>query len=332
MDDQQEPRDLSTIAIGPIRAGDEVEILKTFNKVFNTDRSEEVWRWEYADNPEGMHVFLARFPDGKVVSQFAGIPRRVKLRDETRCFSEIVDSMTDPEFRKGLKKPGWFASTCNAFVDHYGRPDRESIMYGFPIPPAFRVGRALLGYSLLYKVELLSRSIEGLGEEPKGDFVNLDRLGEDADHLYERFAVEHEVMTVRDARYLNWRFLSRPDFDYEVFGQRESDGSLLGLCVLRHDWTDRPISMLCELMVPEDSGRKEAFLKEAESRARAAGAKELKAFFRPESKTWALLNERGYEPEGTQWRFVARSYDQEKIPLEWLKDAWYLSLGDFDLV
>jgi hypothetical protein len=29
---------------------------------------------------------------------------------------------------------------------------------------------------------------------------------------------------------------------------------------------------------------------------------------------------------------VARTYDAERIPLDWLKDAWFITLGDFDIV
>ncbi len=105
--------------IGPYRHGDALEILAVFRRVFGVDRSLAAWRWAFLENPEGTHIFVARLPSGRIVSQFAGIPRRMKLGGGTACFAEIVDSLTDPEFRQGLKKPGLFASTCNAFVDHF---------------------------------------------------------------------------------------------------------------------------------------------------------------------------------------------------------------------
>jgi hypothetical protein len=40
----------------------------------------------------------------------------------------------------------------------------------------------------------------------------------------------------------------------------------------------------------------------------------------------------GYEPELSQVRLVARTYDRTNRPLSFLKEKWYLTLGDFDII
>ena len=52
-----------------------------------------------------IHCFVGVTPSGQVVSQFAGIPRRVQVGAEERVFAEMVDSFVDPEFRKGSGNP-----------------------------------------------------------------------------------------------------------------------------------------------------------------------------------------------------------------------------------
>jgi hypothetical protein len=50
------------------------------------------------------------------------------------------------------------------------------------------------------------------------------------------------------------------------------------------------------------------------------------------SREHRAISEAGYVPAKTQFILVARTYDKDVIPLEWLKDAWYYTMGDFDVV
>jgi hypothetical protein len=330
-------RDVNDIVIGPYQKGDETEILRVFTKVFGVTRSLDAWTWQYANNPAGLHCFLARFPDGQVVSQFCSVPRRVRVRDRTFCFAEIVDSFTDPDFRQGLKKPGLFASTCYAYVDAFGRPEEEVIMYGLPNPPAYRVGSRLLGYVHFYKVELLSRRLEEASplaaEVPGGSAATVvDRASTDIEGLFQRLATWHPVLTVRDALYLHWRYADRPDASYEQIEYRDRSGRLFAYTALRHRWLDQPETAVAEIMVDRDHPSARSVIVDVEARARAAGSERLRVMLRPESPEWTALHTSGYVPEKSQFRLVARTYDKETIPLDWLRDNWYVTLGDFDIV
>lgn len=332
MDDHQDVTG-PEVTISPYQEGDEAEILRVFKKVFDVDRTVDAWTWQYPKNPAGLHCFLATVEDRRVVSQFCGVPRRIKVRDETLCFSEIVDSLTDPDFRQGLKKPGWFAKTCYAFVDHFGRPDREVIMYGLPNPPAYRVGKRLLGYVHLYKIDLLTKSVTPA--EPTidgGEVCVVDRFSADVDDLYTRVAKEHAVMTVRDGTYLNWRYPDRPDAEYTQLEYRSSSGSLEAVVVLRHHWLDQPVTVVCEIMIERGHSLSDQIMADIEARAAAAGDERIQALFRPESPEAAGLAAFGYLPEKSQFRLVARTYDARNVDLDWLRDHWYVTLGDFDIV
>lgn len=335
---EQDPIDLSDVEIGPYRPGDEHEILRVFEKVFGWRRSVEAWNWQYRDNPAGIHCFLARLPDGQVLSQFTGIPRRVRVGDRDVCFSEIVDSFTDPDYRQGLKKPGLFATTCYRYVDHYGRPDREIIMYGLPNPMAFRVGKALLGYVPFYKVELMTRDLQpdpGAAEPApagNGRLMRVEHPSEDTDALFERLAPRYGVLTVRRREYLDWRYARRPGVDYDIRELRAASGELCGLIVLRHGWLDQPVSVIADWLVDREHPLSREAVRGAEALAARAGSTRIQAFFPPGSPESSGLAELGWRAEPSQWRLVARTYDRENLPLSWLKDSWYLTLGDFDIV
>ncbi|NRA97215.1 MAG: GNAT family N-acetyltransferase, partial [Planctomycetes bacterium] len=251
------PRDLTDVVISLYRDGDDEEILRVFNRVFGDGRTLDEWRWLYHGNPEGLQTHLARFENGEVVSEFCAIPRRVKLPDGPALFGEVVDSYTDPSYRKGLKRRGPFASAGEWFAQTFGRYDRDVIMYGLPTPANFRIGQRFLGYTHVEEVDMLFRKL-GPGEvEPVGSechVTRVDRFSEDVNDLYRRVEPAHECIVVRDTRYLNWRYADRPDVAYELLEARECNGVLVAAIVLRHGWCDNPVTAVCDAVLRPHPG------------------------------------------------------------------------------
>lgn len=322
--------------IGPYEPGDEKEILRLFKKVFNIDRSLEHWNWKFLDNPMGTHIYLAKLPSGRVISQFAGIPVKLKWGEKTCVFSQILDSMTDTEYRKGLKKPGVFAGTCYKFVDYYGRPDREIIMYGLPNPEAYRLGRRLLGYTHLSDVYNLSKDLKDLApqEEIPGIQVEMkERFSDDLDDLWDWSKKDYSLAIIRDFTYLNWRYTLCPEVTYYIAeARRESDGKLLGVGVLRSDFVGQNVAVIVDLLLPreqEDAGR--AIARHCESLAQKGGVEKIQCLVPGYRWEHGLFTRMGYTPEKTQFVLVGRTYSSE-LPLDWVKKNWYYTLGDFDIV
>jgi len=143
--------------------------------------------------------------------------------------------------------------------------------------------------------------------------------------------VPYPVLTIRDRTYLNWRFV-HPEVDYRKFELRGADGRLGGIAVLRHHWLDKPETAVAEIMVEDDHPEVDAFLDALEGEARRAGDERIKLLLRPDIPLARRLEDRGYVLEPSPFRFVARTYDAERVPLEWLKESWFISLGDFDIV
>ncbi len=324
--------DVSEYEIGPLRKGEEVALLETFRRVFGQAKSLEYWRWQFEANPCGQHAWVARTAAGQVISQFAALPRRLKVRDDVFLFGEVVDSMTDPEFRAGLKKPGLFASTCNAFVDEYGRPDREAIMYGLPNPPAFRIGRKLLGYVHLYDVELMTREIAAAEVAPRLQERTISRLGAEHDELWSRVAHQHMVSVIKDAQYLNWRYADCPSPIYQLREYRDDVGLIVGLAVFRPQWIREGYGAIADVIADSAHPLAPTLADSLQASGTGLGVQGLQAFVRPSSPFAHGLGARGVIPVPSHFRFVARTYEATVLPLDWLKDAWDIALGDFDVV
>ncbi|MBN2492113.1 MAG: hypothetical protein JXQ29_14800 [Planctomycetes bacterium] len=325
------------ITIAPYAPGDEHAILACFKKVFNVERSLAHWYWKFRDCPYGLHCYLAKTPTGQVVSQFTCVPVLCRVGSATYVFSQALDSMVDPDFRKGLKKPGLFALTVLGYVNRYGHEHEEAVGFGLPNAQAYRIGRRLLGYSFLHDVVTLYKPHERLAADGAAgpaelEVARVSRFGPDADALWAAAAPFIEVGTIKDARYLDWRYADCPDVDYALLVARDRRGQARGLAVARGDYIGTRDAVLCDWVVPADdpeAGR--ALLVAVESEARRIGAAGLEVLFAQYAPEYRWLRDWGYEPRETQFIQVARSYTP-KVPLERLRERWSYMLGDYDIV
>jgi hypothetical protein len=331
------------IEIREYRPGDEHAILRTFHKVFPwARRSLEEWYWQYRDGPVGVHGFVGALPSGAIVSQFTGVPRRVQVGREERVFSEMVDSFCDPDYRQGLKKPGLFGRTLNRYVEHFGRKDRETVMYGLPNPPAYRIGSRFFDYNHFHDVQGLEHDVADRASVPAppdlggGSLVEIDAFPPDTDELWARVRVEYDVATIRDRAYLTWRFVDRPNVAYRRYALREHSGRLLALVVLRHDWLREElkarITAVAEWVVDRRHPLTRVLPDCLRGFAHRAGSEKLWFVFRPGSAEWKHCAEVGYHPVATQFVLVGGTYDHAVVPLSRLREGWFFTLGDFDVV
>ncbi|MCA9322964.1 MAG: GNAT family N-acetyltransferase [Planctomycetes bacterium] len=335
---------LGLVRIGPYELGDESSILELFREVFKVERSLDQWNWEFRDHPVGHHIFVGRLPDGKVVSQFTGLPVRAKVFERTTLFSQIVDSMVHPRCRGGLKKQGLFKLTLLAYCYHFGREDRELVQMGLPNPLAYRLGSQTCYYVPLTKCYAHMKELsEG---EPVGDpepevksqgetyrIDLLDRFPDDHDELWEKVKARHEIICYRDATYMNWRYVKNPHWDYRIVEVRSQDGGLRGLAVLRSWWLAQPDLVIAEWLVDDESpGAATALIKVAEHFARKDGMKRVLCVLNHNADESRVFEDQNYNLWQTQFRLVAHSYEPHIINEAQIGRHWYYTVGDFDVV
>jgi hypothetical protein len=287
---------------------------------------------------------LALSDGGEIVGQYAGIPVQVTVDGKSFIFSQLVDNMVDRDYRRGLKKPGVFATLFLKFADNYGGPDRAAIMYGFPTAENLRIGQRFLGYVPLHRVMKLVRSLGGASHRTpwqqmverwdrlRGSVHPIRRFDRSVDRLWARCERELRVATVRDARYLNWRYADCPDVEYRLL---QAGGTMAapvrGLAVLRLGLMGQPVALLVDWLVPwRDWVAADQLLKQGCREAESAGMKELQLWMPPASSWHQYLLDWGFQAMESDFMFVARSFSPV-VPLEHVNPHWYYTMGDSDI-
>jgi hypothetical protein len=316
-------------------------VLALFNEVFavgNPDfvpRTLHHWRWQFPGNPEGHQTFVAE-AGGRIVGQYTAVPGRWRTPAGVALGAQALDTCIAAEYRRSLRKSGLFLTLAGAWFDHYGRPERDHLVYGFPNPQAFRIGTRRVGYRPVRCPQPeLSLEVPAAGALDPGDLEvsEIEEFGTEVDAFDAALAPALGISTVRDARYLNWRYARHPSTRYRLLRAAEPDGRLRGFLVHGLGWHGdrKDIAPVVDWLVePGDTACFRALLGAAGRAARAAGLGSLLAWAPPRHRHFADLVELGFRPADSRFNLCIRIFT-ESFDLEDAIEHWYILMGDSDI-
>ncbi len=343
---------MSSFSIRPYEAGDEEQILPLFNRVFGGDnpdftpRDMATWRHLYEANPRGHQTLVGLDVDGNIVANYSSCPVLLKVGDERRVATQVVDSCVDMAFRRSLRKSSLFITIANEYQRVYcdaDKPEFNDFIYGLPNENHYPLGTRLLGYTPVHcplprQYREFDQAWAGELASRAGDVVAED-AGWDALEQVAELAARHEhempLGNVRDLAYLSWRFRDWPESPYGLLLARRDggQGEVCGAAFYRVGvpWEKRPVSVVLDWI---GSGSDEQTMAALLARVAAVSCERqhprVESWVTPAMPHVATLRSLGFGEEHTQFNLCmvlfSRAYD---IP--WVKQNWFLTMGDTDI-
>jgi hypothetical protein len=225
---------VDAFTIRPYEPGDETSILELFARAFNHRRDLAHWRWKYRDAPYGnLRISVAVDVAGRVIAHYAGYPvhfhRRSTDRRETLTAYQIGDTMTLPEARGiGRRSTSVLARTARHFYEHFCA-GRVAFNFGFNVGGIQKFAMRFLNAERVEAVPFWSRE-RAAGRRPAAPWWRrfVDRLTVETveavdptwDAFFHEVAPAYAFLAAREARYVRWRYLQRPDVPYLVLAVR----------------------------------------------------------------------------------------------------------------
>lgn len=212
--------------------GDEKSIVNLLALVYGEDRGESWWNWYYRDNPAGAPLVYLAWEGSRLAAHRALVPYRVWDGSGEVGAGQTTDAATHPDFRgRGL------FSLLTRKVLSEARNQGVAFIFSFPnqrsLPENRRQGwvvqaRPRTWWRILGKAGAPASASEGMEPVPPGT-----RLDHQWDDLWEKWRPGDSAAVVRDAAYVEWRYLRCPARDYRLLAVR--DQGLQGWGVLRRE-------------------------------------------------------------------------------------------------
>jgi hypothetical protein len=346
----------SPLDVRPWRKGDELQLTQLFERTFGRAITADQWLWKLRPEPHSIDNVWLAVSEGKPIFQYAGIPIRFNLADRPVRAIVSVDTMTAPEFRRrGLltqvaeKAYSTWREAAVAFViglpnENWGtraralgwqplfplqwlvRPLRPEIMLARRMRwPALRHLRlAGLAWNALLK-----------GRVRPGAGIEIQRVGQADpvfDQIWERCKADWTFSTIRDRRWVEWRFISAPR-GYEISVARR-DGEPTGY--LAHSIVDSAagvVAHMAELCAARaDLATRNSLLAGLIDALQKTTAESLHTLAIPGTAEFSWLRRAGFLPSHAfSVQFVPLMPD---LPVDRMLDRqlWNLTGADFDVI
>ena len=248
-----------------------------FAEVFGHEMSHPHWAWKYANG----HA-LALLRDGRMVAHYGGLTRPVSYLGRPALACQVCDVMVRKSANTALARRGPLYQVAAAFLESqigHGLP--HLLGYGFPNRRAFLVAQRLGLYGEVDRIVRLDWT--ALHNDP-ADGLRCSELGDPLapadrralDRLWRRMAagLRDAIVPVRDARWLEHRYLRHPQPRYELLlVRRRWTRRLVGALVLRRH--EQHLELLDLIGAPAQFG---TLITVARQRAAAAGLERVECW------------------------------------------------------
>ena len=319
---------------GPLRDGDAQRVSDLITRMSGDgaglrlrDKSAAYYRWMYEQNPAGRAVVHSARLGDRLVASFAVAPKAFEVDGERVVVGKTMDMFTDPAWQgHGLMR------TCTEAVFSEAAAAGIRGWYVTPSVNSYPIFTGRWGYreefSLIYRLCVLRpRPLRRRVRLPPGTTVErVTRFDASADELWERAGKGYRVAQVRDASYLNWRYVENPD-DYDRIGRRR-DGRLVGVAVLGRTLRKGvPVGELVELV--HEVGDEEALrllVRSAASTAEEHGCRLMQAWSVRGTRFDARLRRAGMRLRRGEVKFLLSPGFPGEAAAD--PDAWLLTQGD----
>ena len=242
---------MSNYTIRVYKKGDEVNINKSFNEVFGTDRTIKEWFWKFRPDQNGSRVMIAVDDQNNVLSHYASTESLMWIDGRIISCAQNLDSFSLN--RTDLLKRRVFLKTAYEFIDKncYG-PDKIPFYYGCIGGRHLKLGKITFKYTepvpinyyyketikFLRPIGILIGKFIWKGILSRYNSIDLAEI----DGLWERSKHRYGVSTVMNGKYIADRYLSHPTKNY-MFLPIKHKGRLSSLAVLIYEdrllkWVD----------------------------------------------------------------------------------------------
>lgn len=315
--------------IRPYQPGDEDKINETFNRVFNTSRSINGWKWKFK-KPNDSRILLAYNQNKKLITHYAVTTDRFQFDSRSFTIGQSLDtfSVRHPDAIR-LKL---FENVVRHFFGLFGSKKDVAIMYGFPGTRILKLGTMKLDYGTATPIQYWEKEITDtathvIKNKPNQLFVpNITKLN----GLWNRSKNRYPASIIRDGNWFFKRYLSKPSNNYQYIAHSKWWNYQCFAVYITQNDTLQIIDIVWNGKKKEDVISLE---KSILNRARYRGIKKMSMWLSGDSNLEQIFKDTGWQirKEPHDLHFVVKTFDTA-IPRDEVRSNFYMTKGCTDII
>jgi GNAT superfamily N-acetyltransferase len=350
-------------------AADHADHARLFNACFRKSKDERTFVWKYDDNPDGPAIARVAVEapgappagsagsPGRVAGAYAYMPRRFLRDGQPAVLMQASDAMTDDAWRgrgiftgldqlvaaqageQGIRLA--FAYSGRQSLSGFLRNGWRIIGHASMYRRSFRHRRALLRVPRVGRVAALAaptldaysswKDRRRLPAPGASELRRIERFDAAVERLFAAAAPRVGLVGVRDARWLNWRYVDTPSRRHECYGLYRDDHLRAYVVAELADGQAQLIDHLAE-----DGDARATLLAGFTALARERGLDEASALLFPHDAAVPVLAELGWrgplrrKPFRDIFPFIVRACRADASVEDFGMTRWHLADGDRD--
>lgn len=200
------------------KLGDEKYILDLFEKVFKKKLSESFWRWRFANNPENIMMIKLMWDGDQLAGHYALSPLQMIVGDKVILTALSMTTMTHPNYGG----QGIFGTLAEALYNEQLQKNKLFSVWGFPNSNSHYGFIKNLQWENLEQIPFFSVSAEKI-KDISGNIEWIRTFESSHENAYKKTTSDYVVKVNKTKKFLNWRYVDNPIFNYHIFSLKESE-------------------------------------------------------------------------------------------------------------
>ncbi len=320
------------ITVRAYQAGDETSIMCGFNRVFNENRGTDYWRWKFLHNDEAI-ASVAVDEKQKVHAHIAAHPilwhegrRQVSVAHAGDAFSLPL-----PETIHGR-------AMLKALLSlHQEQRSKGNIqlLFGFPsgtLNALHNTQSPLQDATKVIRRWRFETAATSPAQNSQFSVEISSPCPASVDAFWQRVSSRYALLAQRDWKWINWRFLQRPDINnYEYLHCHDSTGTLRAWAIIREM---QGCLWIADLLWDADSRCSLVeLLRHIVHIAQARQLRQTALWLQGDQRTIDVLLAMGWQDDSAahQVTLSMHPYDT-RLNYDWIQESLYITKGDSDLI
>jgi hypothetical protein len=309
--------------LDPLSPHELAKVLELVNIVYRREMSERFYRWRFLDNPFGPPLVTLLWDGATLAGHYAASPMRSWWQREIAS-AQSMTTMTHPDYRNR----GVFTSLAKDLYERMAALGFQMI-WGFPNTQSHYGFNAKLGWRDVAVTFTMTRVLGDSDEA--GAVTELSRPAAGADQLWARSDDGRVYPSIRDARYLTWRYVENPSIAYRYLTLPGSERDLLFVV---KEYSTSPTTRALEVVDYLYAGAPARFgelMRNVLGWARELGFASVRAWMSTSDAAFGELEKLNFVPREPLTYFGGRTFAPLAIPdARWNDAGFHITMGDSD--